>query len=503
MSREVFIWCRLVAALILKYRGFQPIRSKHQFENYQSFLRGNSGFPKLRYFRFEDHFSGNKLSWIVFQFCCEKSPKLEQIHFVDYNSNQETIRHVAKSIGSLLSRPNLSTLFIKSNVNLYETEADDDLFLELFSCSNRKPKLENLSLLIPDLNLSVIGQFINGNLNLKKLCLDERLWTLNKKETFETNFLEILTCDHGIEEIQIVKHGWLKPWSTLDERWIDRTIFQNEFPELVSYLVNKSHQNWISNISSSDVPKEKTPIPFFSATTFNSVENKVIFVYFNGHQSDKVHIKLKWQWFYLFRLNLQPFNQIPIVSLAIFQDEKCNFFILSVQTVLAWSTKIPTLYNFQKLGDPWLVLSSSIIDQAMAWQMVRLVLAESLSANRLNSGFSIDTKKRIIKEVPLWLSFDCIRLKDMHMYSIWLMLYDRCSMTRMPWLIIPSNKIITSIAVAKYSPTVVFQNQIQILNIVTPIKHFKIQKSYQQWPGLQKEGNSSIEWLRLYHHIWV
>ena len=262
MSREVFIWCRLVAALILKYRGFQPIRSKHQFENYQSFLRGNSGFPKLRYFRFEDHFSGNKLSWIVFQFCCEKSPKLEQIHFVDYNSNQETIRHVAKSIGSLLSRPNLSTLFIKSNVNLYETEADDDLFLELFSCSNRKPKLENLSLLIPDLNLSVIGQFINGNLNLKKLCLDERLWTLNKKETFETNFLEILTCDHGIEEIQIVKHGWLKPWSTLDERWIDRTIFQNEFPELVSYLVNKSHQNWISNISSSDVPKEKTPILF-------------------------------------------------------------------------------------------------------------------------------------------------------------------------------------------------------------------------------------------------
>ena len=165
--------------------------------------------------------------------------------------------------------------------------------------------------------------------------------------------------------------------------------------------------------------------------------------------------------------------------------------------------KIPTLYHFQKLGDPWLVLSSSISDQAMAWQMVRLVLAESLSANRLSSGFSIDTKKRIIKEVPLWLSFDCIRLKDMHMYSIWLMLYDRCSMTRMPWLIIPSNKIITSIAVAKYSPSVVFQNQIQILNIVTPIKHFKIQKSYQQWPGLQKEGNSSIEWLRLYHHIWV
>ena len=214
--------------------------SIHLFENHKSFLRGNSGFPELRYFRFEDHFSRIKLNWIVFQYCCEKSPKLEEIHFVDNNSNQETIRHVAKSIGSLLSRPTLRTLFIKSNVALYE--ADDDRFLELFNCSNQKPKLENLSLLIPDLKLSVIGQFINGNFNMKKLSLDERLWTLNKRETFETNFLEILTCDHGIEEIQFVKHGWLKPWSTLDERWMDRTIFRNEFPELVSYLVKKSQQ---------------------------------------------------------------------------------------------------------------------------------------------------------------------------------------------------------------------------------------------------------------------
>lgn len=79
----------------------------------------------------------------------------------------------------------------------------------------------------------------------------------------------------------------------------------------------------------------------------------------------------------------------------------------------------------------------------------------------------------------------------------------------MSWAILPlmahitQQQDVTSIAVAKYSPTILFQSQIQILNIVTPIKHFKIQKSYQRWPGLQKEGNSSIEWLRLYHHIWV
>ena len=208
----------------------------HQFENHnKSFDDGTSGFPELRYLRFEGRFSKrntfsttevrtySKFDWIVFQYCCEKSPKLEHIHFVDRGSNRETIKYVSKSIGSLLSRPTLRSLFIKSNADMYKTETDDDRFLELFNCPKEKPKLENLSLLIPNLKLSVIGQFVNGNLNLKKLSLDTRLWILNKQETFEKNLLKIITTDHGMEEIRFVKHGLLKPWSTLDERWLDNS----------------------------------------------------------------------------------------------------------------------------------------------------------------------------------------------------------------------------------------------------------------------------------------
>ena len=71
---------------------------------------------------------------------------------------------------------------------------------------------------------------------MKKLSLDVRLSKANEKVTFEDELVKILNCDHGLEEIRFVRHGWLKPWSSFDEKWIDRTIFRNEFPELVSYL---------------------------------------------------------------------------------------------------------------------------------------------------------------------------------------------------------------------------------------------------------------------------
>ena len=176
---------------------------------------------------------------MVFQYCCEKSSKLEQIEFVNYGSNPELLRNISKSIGPLSYRPTLRSLFIKNNAGVHESDADDvnDELLELFSCLKEKPNVENLSLLIPYLKLSIIGQFINGNLNLKKLSFDERLCTINEKESFKQKLLKILSCNHGIEELQFVKHGWLKPWSAMDEKWIDRTILRNEFPDLVSYLV--------------------------------------------------------------------------------------------------------------------------------------------------------------------------------------------------------------------------------------------------------------------------
>ena len=79
--------------------------SEHQFENdqFMSFMENNSGFPELRYFRFEDRECWDPNAR-VFQYCCEKSPKLEEIHFVDYRSDQKIIENVSKSIESLAYR---------------------------------------------------------------------------------------------------------------------------------------------------------------------------------------------------------------------------------------------------------------------------------------------------------------------------------------------------------------------------------------------------------------
>ena len=164
---------------------------------------------------------------------------------------------------------------------------DPGRFRYLFNSPKQFPNLENLSLLIsslisdplgpPRTGLSAIGQYINGNYNLKKLSLDERLWIRNEREppnlgphltsirdTFHQDLQYILMCDHGIEELKFVGHGCkpgclrpvcgiptcsnpehLKPYvlrmpsMDADRKWIDRTIFRNEFPELVSYLRNR------------------------------------------------------------------------------------------------------------------------------------------------------------------------------------------------------------------------------------------------------------------------
>ena len=170
---------------------------------------------------------------------------------------------------------------------------DPGQFRFLFNSPKQFPNLENLSLLIPSLisdplgpprtGLSVIGQYINGNYNLKKLSLDEGLWIINEEESLKVKFASlnwphltsirdrfhqdlqyILMCDHRIEELKFVGHGCkpgclrpvcgiptclnpehLKPCvlrmpsMDADRKWIDRTIFRNEFPELVSYLRNR------------------------------------------------------------------------------------------------------------------------------------------------------------------------------------------------------------------------------------------------------------------------
>ena len=83
-----------------------------------SFMENNSGFPELRYFRFEDREYWDSDAR-VFQYCCEKSPKLEEIHFVDYCSDQKVIENVSKSIGSLASRLGWFTAYFTEWLELY------------------------------------------------------------------------------------------------------------------------------------------------------------------------------------------------------------------------------------------------------------------------------------------------------------------------------------------------------------------------------------------------
>ena len=180
-------------------------------------------------------------------------------------------------------------------------DSEHDRFRSLFNSTKQLPNLENLSLLIPMLKLSVIGQCINSNFNLKKLSLDERLWTrsysccrnfIGEKwspnvmkvthDLFHQDLQKILMSDHGIEELEFVGHrckpGCLRPLCTnaicskpehlkpcvlrmpcmdAERKWIDRTIFRYEFPELVSYLSKRDQSRKTSDITSEDEPREK------------------------------------------------------------------------------------------------------------------------------------------------------------------------------------------------------------------------------------------------------
>ena len=71
----------------------------------------------------------------VFQYCCEKSPKLEEIHFVDYRASSETLMNVIYSIGSLSFRPALRNLSIKSNANMHDSFYEP--FQNLFNCPDK------------------------------------------------------------------------------------------------------------------------------------------------------------------------------------------------------------------------------------------------------------------------------------------------------------------------------------------------------------------------------
>ena len=76
-----------------------------EYNQFMSFMEKNSGFPELRYFRFEDREHWDSYARVI-QYCCEKSPKLEEIHYATYCQNS------AKSIETILSRLGWFTTYL-------------------------------------------------------------------------------------------------------------------------------------------------------------------------------------------------------------------------------------------------------------------------------------------------------------------------------------------------------------------------------------------------------
>ena len=82
-----------------------------RYNQFMSFMKKNSGFPELRYFRFEDREHWDFYAR-VFQYCCEKSPKLEEIHYVNHCLRQKNIENISESIGAMLSRLGWFTTYL-------------------------------------------------------------------------------------------------------------------------------------------------------------------------------------------------------------------------------------------------------------------------------------------------------------------------------------------------------------------------------------------------------
>ena len=95
--------------------------------------------------------------------------------------------------------------------------------------------------------------------------MDENLWDkkLNRNNNFAMDLVQLLSCDHGIQEMKFVsfenyngqtmkttkyfksrtmnrdgtvRQYWFGPWLFEDAEWIYRTIQRDEFPEFIAYL---------------------------------------------------------------------------------------------------------------------------------------------------------------------------------------------------------------------------------------------------------------------------
>ena len=147
---------------------------------------------------------------------------------------------VARSIGSLLSRPALRNLEIEFGDPFEYSEEDEtyhEPIMNIFRCPTVKPELEHLKLdfsyNIKNLSLSSIHEFVKDNFNLKSLTLYgmEHFGNEKANKTVIQDIINILDCDHGLESINL--------GSVLREFRRERSytdIKRNEFPQIIEYL---------------------------------------------------------------------------------------------------------------------------------------------------------------------------------------------------------------------------------------------------------------------------
>ena len=202
-----------------------------------------SGFPELRYLLFTGK-SWDETDLTSFRYCCHNSPKLEEIHVHGSFESGDVFKSVAKSIGPLVNRTTLRQLDIEIEDYREEPEELNESLMNLFNCPGEKPNLEKL-IFHPNFSFGSIYQFVNGNRNLKSL---ELYGDTKEKETAISEIIKILTCDNGLQEIQLGGRLDTIIGDDLAKKYTyGRKIERKEFPKMAEDLRNHSQQTSIDS----------------------------------------------------------------------------------------------------------------------------------------------------------------------------------------------------------------------------------------------------------------
>ena len=120
------------------------------------------------------------------------------------------------------------------------------------------------------------------------------------------------------KKIEFAKKGW-RP--SADAKWI--------------YHISDDSKEWISRASCLFRKRDQQK-PWKLTKEEKMKLFMFLFITYRAHkifESNIHHVELEGQWFYFFCLNLKPLGQIPIVYLAVFQNEQDKLFIFGIETL--------------------------------------------------------------------------------------------------------------------------------------------------------------------------